>query len=131
MTREIERGTMEMLLSMPITPLEVMLGKILPYVLVDFLQASIIIGISIGVGLFNVPIFGSLPLLAVLSAAGMPRWAQWIGEFLSLTHYLRIVRSIMLKGSTLVELQQDALALGGLMLAMVIVAVLRFRRTLD
>jgi len=130
-TREIERGTMEMLLSMPITPLEVMLGKILPYVLVDFLQASIIIGISIGVGLFNVPIFGSLPLLAVLSAAGMPRWAQWIGEFLSLTHYLRIVRSIMLKGSTLVELQQDALALGGLMLAMVIVAVLRFRRTLD
>jgi len=122
---------MEMLLSMPITPLEVMLGKILPYVVVDFLQASIIIGIGIGVGLFNVPIFGSLPLLAVLSAAGMPRWAQWIGEFLSLTHYLRIVRSIMLKGSTLVELQQDALALGGLMLAMVIVAVLRFRRTLD
>ena len=121
---------MEMSLLMPITPLEVMLGKILPYVLVDFLQASIIIGISIGVGLFNVPIFGSLPLLAVLSAAGMPRWAQWIGEFLSLTHYLRIVRSIMLKGSTLVELQQDALALGGLMLAMVI-AVLRFRRTLD
>ena len=131
MTREIERGTMEMLLSMPITPLEVMLGKILPYVVVDFLQASIIIGIGIGVGLFNVPIFGSLPLLAVLSAAGMPRWAQWIGEFLSLTHYLRIVRSIMLEGSTLVELQQDALALGGLMLAMVIVAVLRFRRTLD
>jgi len=122
---------MEMLLSMPITPLEVMLGKILPYVVVDFLQASIIIGIGIGVGLFNVPIFGSLPLLAVLSAAGMPRWAQWIGEFLSLTHYLRIVRSIMLKGSTLVELQKDALALGGLMLAMVIVAVLRFRRTLD
>ena len=130
MTREIERGTMEMSLSMPITPLEVMLGKILPYVLVDFLQASIIIGISIGVGLFNVPIFGSLPLLAVLSAAGMPRWAQWIGEFLSLTHYLRIVSLIMLTGSTLVELQQDALALGGLMLAMVI-AVLRFRRTLD
>ena len=64
-------------------------------------EASIIIGI--GVGLFNVPIFGSLPLLAVLSAAGMPRWAQWIGEFLSLTHYLRIVRSIMLKGSTLVN----------------------------
>jgi len=122
---------MEMSLSMPITPLEVMVGKILPYVVVDFLQASIIIGIGIGVGLFNVPIFGSLPLLAVLSAAGMPRWAQWIGEFLSLTHYLRIVRSIMLKGSTLVELQQDALALGGLMLAMVIVAVLRFRRTLD
>jgi len=172
-TREIERGTMEMLLAMPITPLEVMLGKILPYVLVGFLQASIIIGI--GVGLFDVPVFGSLTLLAALSAlfiatnlaagytfstiaqtqlqamqmsmmfllpnillsgfmfpfAGMPRWAQWIGEFLPLTHYLRIVRAIMLKGSTLVELQRDALALGGLMLFAMVIAVLRFRRTLD
>jgi ABC-2 type transport system permease protein len=63
--------------------------------------------------------------------AGMPRWAQWIGEFLPLTHYLRIVRSIMLKGSTLVELQQDALALGDLMLLAMVIAVLRFRRTLD
>jgi ABC-2 type transport system permease protein len=63
--------------------------------------------------------------------AGMPRWAQWIGEFLPLTHYLRIVRAIMLKGSTLFELQQDALALTGLMLLAMTIAVARFRRTLD
>jgi ABC-2 type transport system permease protein len=172
-TREIERGTMENLLSMPITPVEVMLGKITPYVLVGFVQATLIIGV--GVLLFGVPIFGSLPLLAVLSMvfiaanlavgytfstiartqlqamqmsmmfllpsmllsgfmfpfAGMPAWAQWIGECIPLTHYLRIVRAVMLKGSTLPELRTDALALTGLMLVVMAVAVTRFRRTLD
>src|ERR1043165_6022880 len=143
-TREIERGTMENLLSMPITPVEIMLGKIIPFVFVGFLQASIII--SIGVLLFGVPLLGSLLTLAFLSTlfiaanlsigytfstiaqnqlqamqmsfmfflpnillsgfmfpfAGMPRWAQWVGEALPLTHYLRIVRAVMLKGSSLV-----------------------------
>jgi ABC-2 type transport system permease protein len=61
----------------------------------------------------------------------MPRWAQWIGETLPLTHYLRIVRAIMLKGSTLADLQFDTLALTGLMLIAMTVAVTRFRRTLD
>ena len=64
-TREIERGTMESLLAMPITPLEIMLGKIAPYVLVGFVQASLIIGI--GIALFGVPLMGSLLLLALLS----------------------------------------------------------------
>ena len=172
-TREIERGTMENLLSMPITPVEVMLGKIAPYIFVGFIQATLIIGV--GVLLFGVPIFGSLPLLAFLSTlfiaanlaigytfstiaqtqlqamqmsmmfllpsmllsgfmfpfAGMPAWAQWIGECIPLTHYLRIVRAIMLKGSTLFELQQDSLALGGLMIVVMAIAVTRFRRTLD
>ena len=121
-TREIERGTMESLLSMPITPFEIMIGKIVPYIIVGFVQASLIIGI--GIGLFGVPVLGSLTLLAVLSTlfiaanlaigytfstiaqnqlqamqmsmmfflpnillsgfmfpfAGMPVWAQWIGE---------------------------------------------------
>jgi ABC-2 type transport system permease protein len=63
--------------------------------------------------------------------AGMPRWAQWVGEALPLTHYLRIVRSIMLKGATLADLQSDTLALGGLMLIAMTIAVTRFRRTLD
>jgi len=63
--------------------------------------------------------------------AGMPVWARWIGECMPLTHYLRIVRSIMLKGSTLLELKYDALALGGLMLVVMVIAVTRFRRTLD
>src|SRR6266850_1449674 len=144
-TREIERGTMESLLSMPITPVEIMLGKIIPYVLVGFVQAAMIIGV--GTLLFGVPILGSLLLLAALSTlfitanlsigytfstiaqnqlqamqmsmmfflpnillsgfmfpfAGMPGWAQWVGEALPLTHFIRIVRAIMLKGSRRVD----------------------------
>jgi ABC-2 type transport system permease protein len=172
-TREIERGTMESLLSMPITPIEIMLGKIVPYIFVGFVQASLIIGI--GIGLFGVPLLGSLLLLALLSTlfittnlsvgytfstlaqnqlqamqmsmmfflpnillsgfmfpfAGMPEWAQWIGECLPLTHYLRIVRAILLKGATLADLRYDTIALAGLMLVAMIIAVRRFRRTLD
>jgi len=63
--------------------------------------------------------------------AGMPVWAQWIGECLPLTHYLRIVRSILLKGAVLSDLQYDTLALSGLMLLAMTIAVTRFRRTLD
>jgi len=172
-TREIERGTMESLLSMPITPIEIMLGKIVPYIIVGFVQASMIIGL--GIVLFGVPLIGSLLLLALLSTlfittnlsigytfstlaqnqlqamqmslmfflpnillsgfmfpfAGMPVWAQWFGEALPLTHYLRIVRAIMLKGSTLPDLHYDTLALAGLMLIAMVIAVTRFRRTLD
>ena len=172
-TREIERGTMESLLSMPITPVEIMIGKIVPYIIVGFVQASLIIGL--GVGLFGVPVLGSLTVLALLSTlfiatnlsvgytfstiaqnqlqamqmsmmfflpnillsgfmfpfAGMPQWARWFGECLPLTHYLRIVRSIMLKGSTLGDLHYDTLALAGLMLVAMLIAVTRFRRTLD
>jgi ABC-2 type transport system permease protein len=172
-TREVERGTMESLLSMPIKPVEVMFGKIIPYVMVGFLQAAMILGI--GIFLFGVPVFGNMFLLALLSTLfittnlaigytfstlaqnqlqamqlsimfflpsillsgfmfpflGMPVWAQYVGECLPLTHYLRIVRAIMLKGSTLQNLQYDTLALFGLMLLAMTVAVTRFRRTLD
>ncbi|HEY4982809.1 MAG TPA: ABC transporter permease [Pseudolabrys sp.] len=172
-TREIERGTMENLLSMPITPVEIMLGKIIPYVLVGFVQAAMII--AIGVFLFGVPIIGSLLVLALLSTlfittnlsigytfstvaqnqlqamqmtlmfflpnillsgfmfpfTGMPTWAQWVGEALPLTHYLRIVRSIMLKGSSVSDLHYDAAAMFVLMLIAMTIAVTRFRRTLD
>ena len=172
-TREIERGTMESLLAMPITPVEIMLGKIIPYIMVGFVQAAMILGI--GIGLFGVPLLGSLLLLALLSTlfittnlsigynfstiaqnqlqamqmslmfflpnillsgfmfpfAGMPGWAQWVGEFLPLTHYLRIVRAIMLKGATLADLHFDTLALAGLMLIAMTIAITRFRRTLD
>ena len=172
-TREIERGTMESLLAMPITPFEIMLGKIIPYILVGFLQAAIIV--TIGILLFGVPIFGSLFLLAALSTlfitanlaigytfstiaqnqlqamqmsimfflpnillsgfmfpfAGMPKWAQYIGECLPLTHYMRIVRAIMLKGATISDLRYDTLALAGLMLVAMAIAITRFRRTLD
>jgi ABC-2 type transport system permease protein len=63
--------------------------------------------------------------------AGMPEWAQWIGECLPLTHYLRIVRAILLKGATLADLRYDTIALAVLMLIAMTIAVRRFRRTLD
>jgi ABC-2 type transport system permease protein len=172
-TRELERGTMESLLAMPIEPVEIMIGKIAPYIVIGFIQASLIIGL--GVAMFGVPLLGSITLLAALSTlfiatnlsigytfstiaqnqlqaiqmsfmfflpnillsgfmfpfAGMPAWAQWIGEALPLTHYIRIVRGIMLKGATLADLQGEALALLGLMLLAMTFAVRRFRRTLD
>jgi ABC-2 type transport system permease protein len=172
-TRETERGTMESLLSMPITPLEIMLGKIFPYVLIGFFQAALIL--ITGVSLFRVPVVGDLALLAALTTlfittnlsvgytfstiaqnqlqaiqmtfmfflpnillsgfmfpfAGMPGWAQWIGQCLPLTHFIRIVRAILLKGSTIGDLQVDAVWLVGLMLVAMTIAVTRFRRTLD
>src|SRR6266702_181066 len=172
-TREIERGTMESLLSMPITPVEIMLGKIIPYIIVGFTQASLIIGI--GVFLFGVPVLGSMSMLALLTTLfittnlsigytfstivqnqlqamqlsmmfflpsillsgfmfpfmGMPVWAQYVGEGLPLTHYIRIVRAIMLKGATIQNLQYDTIALIALMLFAMTIAVTRFRRTLD
>jgi ABC-2 type transport system permease protein len=172
-TRETERGTMESLLAMPITPLEIMLGKIAPYVLVGFMQAALIIGA--GVLMFGVPIVGNVVLLAGIATLfiatnlsfgytfstlaqnqlqavqmsmmfflpnmllsgfifpflGMPHWAQTVGEFLPLTHFLRVVRAIMLKGSTLGQLQYDVWALAGLMAIAMVIAVTRFRRTLD
>ena len=62
---------------------------------------------------------------------GMPLWAQYMGEELPLTHYLRIVRAIMLKGAALQNLQYDTVALALLMLLAMTIAVMRFRRTLD
>jgi ABC-2 type transport system permease protein len=172
-TREIERGTMENLLSMPIDPVEIMLGKITPYIVIGFLQATLIV--TAAVFLFQVPMLGDISLLAALTTlfiatnlavgytfstlaqnqlqavqmammyflpnlllsgflfpyAGMPAWARWVGEALPLTHFVRIVRAIMLKGATLFALQFDVAALAGLMLIAMTIAVLRFRRTLD
>ena len=172
-TREIERGTMESLLAMPIRPLEIMIGKITPYIAIGFIQAALIL--VCGVLIFEVPIEGSTVLLAVLSTlfiatnlsigytfstiaqnqlqaiqmsfmfflpnillsgfmfpfAGMPHWAQVVGELLPLTHYIRIARGIMLKGAALYDLQLEALALLALMVLAMIIAVRRFRRTLD
>jgi ABC-type uncharacterized transport system permease subunit len=141
MTRERERGTMENLLATPVRPVEVMLGKILPYVVVGYIQLSVIL--AAGAFLFEVPMEGSFLLLMgmigvfmlanlavgftfstlarnqmqALQATfffflpsmllsgfmfpfrGMPGWAQHLGELLPLTHFLRIVRGILLKGN--------------------------------
>lgn len=172
-TREIERGTMESLLAMPIKPVEIMIGKIAPFVLVGFVQMSIIIAAAYFV--FGVPIMGSLGLLIILTTLfaaanlavgytfstiaqnqlqavqltfffflpnillsgfmfpfkGMPQWAQWIGEVLPLTHFLRIVRGIMLKGNGFADMEVDVLALVIFLAAAMGLALLRFRRTLD
>lgn len=172
-TREVERGTMESLLSMPIRPLEIMLGKIAPYLVIGGLQAMLILVAA--KLLFDVPVVGSLWLLVALTLLfvlanlsvgytfstvaksqlqamqmsfffflpnillsgfmfpfrGMPGWAQTIGEALPLTHYLRIVRGIMLKGATFVDLQADVLAMGLFTLVAMTIAVARFRQTLD
>jgi ABC-2 type transport system permease protein len=172
-TREIERGTMESLLAMPIRPVEIMLGKIAPYLLVGGVQMTIIL-VAARL-LFGIPVIGSLWLLIGLTLLfilanlsigytfstiaqnqlqamqmsfffflpnillsgfmfpfkGMPGWAQAIGEILPLTHYLRIVRGIMLKGATFTDLQTDVLALAAFTLFAMGVAVARFRQTLD
>jgi ABC-2 type transport system permease protein len=158
---------------MPIRPLEIMLGKITPYIGIGFLQAVLIVVAA--VVLFGVPILGDVSELAILTTlfiatnlsigytfstlaqnqlqavqmammfflpnmllsgflfpfAGMPGWAQYVGEVLPVTHYVRIVRSIMLKGSSLADLHVDAAALVALMLVAMTIAVTRFRRTLD
>jgi ABC-2 type transport system permease protein len=172
-TREIERGTMESLLSMPIKPVEIMIGKIAPFVLVGFVQMTIILVAAHYV--FGVPILGSVPLLITLSTLfaasnlavgytfstiaqnqlqavqmtfffflpnfllsgfafpfrGMPHWAQWIGEALPLTHFIRIVRGIMLKGNGFADMQVDVAALAIFMFAAMALALFRFRKTLD
>ena len=171
MTREQERGTMENLLAMPIRPLEVMLGKIAPYIFVGYVQVTIIV--LAAHYLFDVPVIGSLPLLfgsavffiaANLSVGftfstlaksqmqamqlsffyflpslllsgvmfpfrGMPDWAQWIGEVLPLTHFLRIIRGVMLKGNVPYEVWPNLWPIAAFMLGAMALALLRYRRT--
>ncbi len=172
-TRERERGTFENLLATPATPLEVMTGKIVPYILVGFLQAGIIIGAARL--LFDVPMMGSMLLLLaamVLYIAsllalgftistlagtqlqamqmtfffflpslllsgfmfpfrGMPGWAQAVGEVFPLTHFLRVVRGILLKGNGAAEVAPHLWPIGLFMLVVAGIALLRYRRTLD
>lgn len=173
MTREAERGTMENLLAMPSKPLEVMIGKITPYVLMGLVQTIIILlasdmlfhvpfvgsgsSFALGVGLFilanlaigftfstiaksqmqamQLTFFFFLPSMLLsgfmFPFQGMPRWAQYIGEILPLTHLLRIVRGIMLKGTTLNLLANEFFALVAILIIVGTVAMLRYRQTLD
>jgi ABC-2 type transport system permease protein len=172
-TREIERGTMENLLAMPLLPFEVMIGKILPYIFVGYIQVLVVIIAALF--LFGVPMLGSYfdlsIALALFIAAnlaigftistvaanqlqamqmtfffflpsillsgfmfpfrGMPEWAQWIGEILPNTHFMRIVRGVMLKGNHLPDMVNDLWPLLAFMLAAMGLALLRYRRTLD
>lgn len=173
MTRESEQGTLENLLAMPVKPFEMMLGKILPYVIVGASQTLVIL-LAAQI-LFEVPFIGQLWILmlgvAIFVLAnlalgftfstiarsqmqamqltfffflpsillsgfmfpfrGMPDWAQVIGEALPLTHFLRIVRGVMLKDTSLAQLQDPLIALCIFTAVAVSVAMLRYRRTLD
>lgn len=173
LTRETERGTMENLLSMPATPFEIMLGKILPYLAVGAVQLIVILGAARAV--FHVPFVGALPLILIgvlifvlalvilgylistiartqmqamqmafffflpslmLSGfmfpfRGMPVWAQTLGEIFPLTHFLRLIRGVMLKGADLGAVFGPMSALVIFVLLLSGAALLRFRRTLD
>ncbi|MBI3346753.1 MAG: ABC transporter permease [Burkholderiales bacterium] len=173
MTRERERGTMENLLATPVRPLEVMVGKILPYVVLGYVQLGVILGAAFV--LFDVPMVGSAALLLAMIGVfmlanlgvgftfstlarnqlqalqltfffflpsmllsgfmfpfrGMPGWAQTLGEALPLTHFLRIVRGVMLKGSGAAELMPELWPMLAFLAVAGGVALLRYRRTVD
>lgn len=173
MTRERERGTMENLLATPVRPAEVMVGKILPYVLIGYIQLTVIMTAAFII--FDVPMVGSLPLLLSLIgifimanlAVGftfstiaknqlqamqmtfffflpsillsgfmfpfraMPVWAQNIGEVLPLTHFLRIVRGILLKGNSVDQLAQELWPMLAFLFVAGFIALKRYRQTLD
>ena len=172
-TRERERGTMENLLSMPTRPSEVLIGKIIPYILVGYIQVTVILVAA--KLLFHVPMIGSIPLLLIVALVfiaanlamgitfstvaknqlqamqmtffvflpsillsgfmfpfrGMPVWAQDIGEVLPLTHFLRVVRGILLKGNGLPELMPDLWPMALFLVVMLTVGIKRYRQTLD
>jgi ABC-2 type transport system permease protein len=172
-TRERERGTMENLLATPVRPTEVMVGKILPYIAVGYIQVTLIM--IAAKFLFGVPMIGSLALLycvALLFIAanlavgitfssvaknqlqavqmafffflpsillsgfmfpfrGMPVWAQWIGSCLPITHFLRIIRGILLKGNGLSEILPEIWPIALFVAVAMTVGVRRYRQTLD
>lgn len=172
-TRERERGTMENLLSMPTRPFEVLAGKIIPYILVGYVQVAVIL--LAARLLFEVPMLGSLTLLLAVSLVfivanlamgitfstvarnqlqamemaffvflpsillsgfmfpfrGMPVWAQALGEVLPITHFLRIVRGILLKGSGFAEVAGELWQIALFGVLVLAVALKRYRKTLD
>ena len=173
MTRERERGTLENLLATPVRPVEMMVGKILPYALIGYVQVLIVF-VAARL-LFDVPMVGSYALLSAMVLLfivatltvgfafstiarsqmqsmqmtmfyflpnmllsgfmfpfrGMPVWAQMLGETLPLTHFLRIVRGIMLKGSVLGDISGQASAIAVFTVVLGLVAMLRYKQTLD
>jgi ABC-2 type transport system permease protein len=172
-TRETERGTMENLLAMPVRPIEVMLAKVIPYIVIGYVQVFLIMAMSVTV--FGLPIRGSIPLLTLalglfiasnlalgvtLSTVarnqmqavqmaqftllpsfllsgfmfpfkGMPVWAQWLGELFPITHALRIVRGVLLKGNGLAEIAPELWPILAFTLVVAVIATWCYRVTLD
>src|SRR5216110_691587 len=172
-TRERERGTMENLLSMPTRPSEVLIGKIVPYIMVGYIQVMVIL--LAAYFLFHVPIQGSVLLLLIVALVfiaanlamgitfstiaknqlqamqmtffvflpsillsgfmfpfrGMPEWAQWLGSLLPLTHFLLLVRGIMLKGNGLWDLWPQIWPILVFMVVVILIGLGFYKRTLD
>jgi ABC-2 type transport system permease protein len=172
LARERERGTLEQLIVSPVRRLELVIGKIVPYVVIGYVQMALILTCANVV--FDVPVTGSLPLLFSLAflfiaanlAVGlffstlaqtqqqamqmsfffllpnillsgfmfpfeaMPQPAQWISQGLPLTHFLRIVRGIVLKGSRFDDLRLEVVWLSCILVALVSFSSLRFRKKL-
>jgi ABC-2 type transport system permease protein len=170
--RERERGTLEQLIVSPVQSVELVIGKIAPFVAIGYVQMSLIL--LVGTPLFEVPLQGSLPLLYLLASlfiagnlalglffstiaktqqqamqmsfffllpnillsgfmfpfAGMPRFAQILSTALPLTHFLRIIRGVVLKGAGFAELAPDVLALAIILGVLVLLTSLRFRKKL-
>jgi len=171
--RERERGNLELLITTPASPLELMLGKLVPYVFIGLIQTTLVL--LLGVLLFHVPINGSLwafyfaSLLFIAATLtlgliastfaetqmqafqmsifvllpsillsgfvfpfdGMPRVARWIAQFLPLTHFVELVRGIVLRGAGLAELQVPIYKLLAFTAAALTVVTLRFHKSLD
>lgn len=171
--KERERGTMEMLISTPVRPLEVMLGKILPYVVVGYIQTVVFVlaaelafhvpfegsMLAFFIG-FNLFILDNLALGFLISTvarnqmqamqlsfftilpsvllsgfmfpfAGMPGWAQAIGTMVPATHFIRLVRKVMLKGAGIGDVSAEFVALTVILVVISVAAMLRYRQTLD
>lgn len=171
--RERERGNLELLITTPIRSTELMIAKILPYIGIGLIQATLVLWL--GDGLFRVPMRGdwadayavillfivaNLALGLMISTLasnqfqamqmtffillpsillsgfmfpfdGMPTAAQWIAEVLPMTHFMRLIRGIVLRGAELSELSGELAALGAFLLVALTVAVRRFDKTLD
>ena len=171
--RERERGTLEALIVSPVRSYELMIGKIVPYVGIGYVQVSLIL--AAGHLIFDVPFEGSVALLYALTFVfmaaslavglvfstvaktqqqamqmsfffllpnillsgfafpweGMPRPAQLLSEILPLTHFLRITRGIVLKGSQLSDLGREPMMLVVILGVLLAIATLRFRKRLD
>lgn len=172
-TRERERGTMENLLATPLQPAEVVIGKIVPFILLAYVQITLIL--LAAKFIFSVPLLGSIGLLYLLSLpfvtanlsvgiaistaaknqlqavqlaifyflpsillsgfmfpyAGMPAWARAIGSILPLTHFLRIIRGILLKGNGFSLVWPSVWPILVFLSVILLIAVKRYRRTLD
>jgi ABC-2 type transport system permease protein len=172
-TREVERGTMENLLSMPVRPLEVMVGKIVPYIMIGYIQVAVVLVAARWI--FAVPVGGNIALLLLVVLVfvlanltvgivfssiaqnqmqalqmgfffflpslllsgfmfpfrGMPDWAQWLGDVLPLTHFLRIVRGVLLKSWGVSESLPEVWPMLLFTAFVLLIGHQRFRRTLD